>query len=286
MRARAPTAPAWQRLFCPKVSMSSRWSGRRGPLDEVASRPTTSTPSVLLGRPCRARSGHYHAPGGSGRPSGSSSSPRAQVVELRTRTIAALHALVITASDRMRERLRDLSLEALVQTCSAMRGSAQQSAEEFATTMALRATAKRVQALEAEARELEAQLKALVTKAAPGLLGRTGVGTVVAAQVMASWSHKGRMGSEAAFAKLAGVAPIEASSGQTVRHRLDRSGDRQLNRALHTVVLVRIRVDPRTKAYVARRTSEGKNSKGIMRCLKRYFARQLFRELEALPPLT
>lgn len=186
----------------------------------------------------------------------------------------------------MRERLRDLSLEALVQTCSAMRGSAQQSAEEFATTMALRATAKRVQALEAEARELEAQLKALVTKAAPGLLGRTGVGTVVAAQVMASWSHKGRMGSEAAFAKLAGVAPIEASSGQTVRHRLDRSGDRQLNRALHTVVLVRIRVDPRTKAYVARRTSEGKNSKGIMRCLKRYFARQLFRELEALPPLT
>jgi transposase len=91
--------------------------------------------------------------------------------------------------------------------------------------------------------------------------------------------------SEAAFAKLAGVAPIEASSGTVVRHRLNRSGDRQLNRALHTVVLIRMRQDPITKAYVARRIAAGKSTREIKRCLKRYVARQLFRELEAVSPL-
>jgi transposase len=101
--------------------------------------------------------------------------------------------------------------------------------------------------------------------------------------VIVSWSHRGRVRSEAAFAQLAGVAPVPASSGQTIRHRLNHSGDRQLNRALHTVVMVRMRQEPTTKAYVARRLAEGKTTREIKRCLKRYIARQLFRELEAMP---
>ena len=91
------------------------------------------------------------------------------------------------------------------------------------------------------------------------------------------------MRSEAAFAQLAGVAPIEASSGAVVRHRLSRAGDRQLNRALHTVVLTRTRQDPATQAYVARRTAEGKTIREIKRCLKRYVARQLYRQMERTP---
>jgi transposase len=102
-------------------------------------------------------------------------------------------------------------------------------------------------------------------------------------KVIVSWSHRGRVRSEAAFAKLAGVAPVEASSGLVICHRLNRSGDRQLNRALHTIVLVRMRQDPDTKAYVARRLEEGKSIREVRRCLKRYVARQVFRQLETLP---
>jgi transposase len=149
--------------------------------------------------------------------------------------------------------------------------------------MALRTTARRALACEDEAAELETQLDALVRRAAPRLLDRVGIGPVVAGQVIASWSHRGRVRSEAAFAKLGGVAPIEASSGTVIRHRLNRCGDRQLNRALHTIVLVRMRQDPETKIYVQRRLVEGKTIREIKRCLKRYVARQLFRQLESLP---
>lgn len=99
--------------------------------------------------------------------------------------------------------------------------------------------------------------------------------------MLVAWSHPGRLRSEAAFASLAGVCPIEASSGLTVRHRLNRGGDRQLNSAIHTIVLVRMREDSETKAYVARRTQEGKTPREIKRCLKRYVARQLHRHLTA-----
>src|SRR4029450_3430311 len=100
------------------------------------------------------------------------------------------------------------------------------------------------------------------------------------ATVLCAWSHPGRCRSDAAFAMLAGVAPIPASSGQTVRHRLNRSGDRQLNRALHTVALTRLRHDPVTQAYAKRRRAEGKTDREIKRCLKPYTARQLYRLLE------
>jgi len=97
--------------------------------------------------------------------------------------------------------------------------------------------------------------------------------------VLISWSHPGRLRSEAAFAMLAGAAPIEASSGRVVRHRLNRGGDRQLNRALHTIVMIRERYHEPTKRYVARRIAEGKSEREIRRCLKRTVARQLFRLL-------
>jgi transposase len=208
---------------------------------------------------------------------------RAQAIDFRTRAIAALHAMVTSAPDRLRERFRSLSLGGLLRTCAGLRGSSHQDSETFATTMALRATARRALACEAEAAELEVQLGALVRRAAPGLLDQVGIGPVVAGQVIASWSHRGRVRSEAAFAKLGGVAPIEASSGTVVRHRLNRCGDRQLNRALHTIVMVRMRQDGPTKAYVARRLAEGKTIREIKRCLKRYVARSLFRQLESLP---
>lgn len=211
---------------------------------------------------------------------------RAQAIEFRTRAIAALHALVTSAPDRLRDRLRILSLAELLATCAALRGSANQTSEEFATTMAMRATARRALACQTEAAELETQLAALVRHVAPSLLDHVGIGPVVAGQVIASWSHRGRVRSEAAFARLAGVAPIEASSGTVTRHRLNRCGDRQLNRALHTIVLVRMRQDPTTQSYVKRRLAEGKSVREIKRCLKRYIARQLFRHLESDPSTT
>jgi len=140
--------------------------------------------------------------------------------------------------------------------------------------------ARRIQALNAEAASLKADIAALVAAAAPWLLEVHGVGPISAAQLLVSWSHRGRFRCEAAFAALAGTNPIPAPSGQVVRHRLNRGGDRQLNCALHTVVLVRLRDDPETKAYVARRTAEGKSLRDVKRCLKRHIARQLFRLLE------
>jgi transposase len=115
----------------------------------------------------------------------------------------------------------------------------------------------------------------------PELLDQCGVGPIVAATVLCAWSHAGRFRSEGAFASLAGTAPIPASSGMTTRHRLNRLGDRQLNRALHVVVINRLRCDPETRAYVERRRKEGKSDREIKRCLKRYVARQLYRQLEA-----
>lgn len=115
-----------------------------------------------------------------------------------------------------------------------------------------------------------------------------GVGPVTAAQSVVSFSHPGRCRNEAAFAALAGTCPLPASSGRTVRHRLNRSGDRALNRAVHTIALTRMRSCARSRAYVARRTAEGKSSREIRRCLKRYIARELYRTLTramSSPPL-
>jgi transposase len=122
-----------------------------------------------------------------------------------------------------------------------------------------------------------------VREHAPTLLAEPGVGVISAAQLLNSWSHRGRFRSHAAFASHAGAAPIPASSGQTVRHRLNRGGDRQLNRALHTIVLSRLAHHAETRRYAARRAAEGKTPREIKRSLKRHLARRarrLFRLLE------
>jgi transposase len=131
------------------------------------------------------------------------------------------------------------------------------------------------------------QLRTIVDDIAPGLTDRYGVGPVTAAQAVVSFSHPGRCRTEAAFAALAGTSPIPASSGRTVRHRLNRGGDRALNCAIHTIALSRIRSCPRTRAYIQRRTAEGKTPREIRRCLKRYIARELYRQLtRSMTPAT
>lgn len=126
-----------------------------------------------------------------------------------------------------------------------------------------------------------AELATIVNDLASGLTDRPGIGPVSAAQAIVSFSHAGRCRNEAAFATLSGTSPLEASSGLTTRHRLNRGGDRALNSAIHTIARTRMRCDPATQAYVARRTVEGKSTREIRRCLKRYVARQLYRALTA-----
>jgi transposase len=131
------------------------------------------------------------------------------------------------------------------------------------------------------------QLLAIVNDIAPRLTSRYGIGPVSAAQAIVSFSHPGRCRNEAAFAALGGTSPIPASSGRTIRHRLNRGGDRALNRAIHAIAVTRIRSCARTRAYVARRTAEGKTPREIRRCLKRYIARELYRQLNhSMEPLT
>ncbi len=166
-------------------------------------------------------------------------------------------------------------------SCARLRTSPSQSAEHRCTVMALRSTARRALVLQAEADDLETELERLVVRVAPELLSQPGIGAVTAAQILCSWSHAGRLRSEAAFAALGGAAPIPATSGQTVRHRLNRGGDRQLNRALHTIVLSRLAHHEETRAYAARRRAEGRTPREIKRCLKRHLSRRLFKLLEA-----
>ena len=145
---------------------------------------------------------------------------------------------------------------------------------------ALRSLAPRIKTLTAEAADLQTSIRGLVEAVAPHLLDQPGVGPITAAQIYIAWSHPGRCRNEAAFARLAGVAPLEASSGQNTRHRLNRRGDRQLNRALHTIAVTRSRYCPHTQAYIAKRTAEGKTPREAQRCLKRYIARQIYRLLQ------
>jgi transposase len=211
---------------------------------------------------------------------------RQGAVVSRTRAICHLKALVVSAPDNLRRALRNLSTDELLNRSARLRTSPSQSTEHRYTVVCLRSCAQRALALEAEAVAHESQIEVLVRAMAPRLLAEPGVGAITAAQILCSWSHRGRIRSEAAFASLAGVAPIPASSGQTVRYRLNRGGDRQLNRALHTIVLSRLARDPETQAYAARRAEEGKTPREIKRCLKRHVARRIFKLLEAMPETT
>jgi len=191
-----------------------------------------------------------------------------------------LKALIVGAPEELRAELRGLATRRQVARCAALRDRPARSLEHRMTVRALRSTAQRIQHLAAEAAGLRVELERLVAAVAPWLLELPGVGPISAAHVLVSWSHAGRLRSDAAFAALAGANPIPACSGQVTRHRLNRGGDRQLNRALHTIVVARLRDDPQTRTYAARRTAEGKSTRDIRRCLKRVVARQLFKLLE------
>ncbi|MBF7737752.1 transposase, partial [Rhodococcus sp. FH8] len=207
---------------------------------------------------------------------------REQMTCERTRTINALTALVRTVELGVDAR-KSLTYSQLKEIATWRARS------EDATTATCRAEAvrlaKRIRALDAELVDNRKSLDALVKTNAPELTAAVGVGAVVAATVLIAWSHAGRVRSEAAFASLAGTCPVPASSGNTVRYRLNRGGDRRLNRALTTVVIVRMRVDPQTRTYVERRRGEGRTTKEIMRSLKRYVTRQLYRTLATAHPI-
>jgi transposase len=205
---------------------------------------------------------------------------RRSAVEARTAAQRQIQALVLAAPEPVRARFRGKTSNQAVTSASRLRILSHQDTETNATIGVLRSLARRVLELEAETNLHERAIVEIVRAWRPELLDECGVGPIVAATVLCAWSHQGRFRSEAAFASLAGVSPIPASSGITVRHRLNRRGDRQLNRALHVVVINRIRHDKETQAYVERRRAEGKSDREIKRCLKRYVARQLFRQLE------
>jgi transposase len=215
---------------------------------------------------------------------------RRAAVQASTDAQRQLHALVVTAPESVRARFRGKTTKKMIQVASrlrpgASRGRAGVNVDVVAAITVLHALAARIRLLDTEAHDHEKAILALVRSWRPDLLPVRGVGPIVAATVLVAWSHPGRFASDAAFAMLAGAAPIPASSGRTVRYRLNRSGDRRLNSALHTIALSRLKHDPATRAYAERRRAEGKTDREIKRCLKRYIARQLHRQLEHLPAL-
>ena len=213
------------------------------------------------------------------------SAAREGAVTARRAGLCQLRGLLVSAPEPLRAELRSLTRAQLLRRLAAVRPEGRQDPELRGTLLALRALARRVKALTAEERELAREIETLTRKLAPQLLAQPGVGPLAAAQVLISWSHRGRITSEAAFARLAGCAPIPASSGQTVRYRLDRGGDRRLNRALHMILVTRRRTHAPTIAYIERRIHEGKSRREAIRCLKRYLARNLYRLLENGSPL-
>ncbi len=199
-------------------------------------------------------------------------------VDQRADTQRQIKTLIVTAPDDLRERLRGLPVTELIITCANLRPDRSDAASPAtAVKIALRSLARRHQQLTTEIGDLDGLLDPLVAAINPGLLAANGVGIDVAGQLLVTAGHNhDRLVSEAAFAMLCGAAPIPASSGKTNRHRLNRGGDRQANKALYRVVICRLRWDPRTRAYMERRTKDGLSKKEIIRCLKRYVARELY----------
>jgi transposase len=210
---------------------------------------------------------------------------RRSAVDVRREALSQLRAVIVTAPEPLREQLRRLPTGALLDRCSRLRRT-HSTADALATRLVLRSLARRIQAATLEADQLEREILLHVRVLAPMLLDEPGIGPIVAAQLIVAWSHHGRLRSEACFARLAGVAPVPASSGRTQRHRLSRGGDRQLNRALHTIALHRRHHDPATRDYIARRIAEGKTAREATRLVKRYLTRHLYRLLEQQPAMT
>jgi len=215
---------------------------------------------------------------------------RQAVLVSRTKAINELKSLIVVAPEHLRAQLRGLSLDKQLDRVEQLHSPADATVEHRVTVLTLHSIAARIRFLLAQTAELDPELLALVKAhpAGPAQLAEPGVGPVVAAQLLVSWSHRGRVRNEAAFAALAGAAPLEASSGQRTRHRLSRGGDRDLNRALHTVAITRLRCHPESRDYETKRTSQGKTHRDVRRSLKRALARRLYRRIQAAtrPPNT
>jgi transposase len=210
---------------------------------------------------------------------------RKSAIQARTQAANQLHAVVSTAPEPLRSDLRELSLAALIERARKVRATIPKDAI-WATRRVLRGLAERWTALDDEVAGLDKELEALVKQTAPNLLELRGVGVEVAgALLVAAGDNPARLSDEAAFAAMCGVSPVDASSGRQQRHRLNRGGNRDANRALWVVALVRLRSEPRTRAYVERRTSQGLSKREILRCLKRYIAREIFKLLQDLHPV-
>jgi len=208
---------------------------------------------------------------------------RSGAVKARTAAINQLKGLLVTAPASLREALDGRSPPALVAACARLRPDQTALADPVqGTKAALVVVAQRIQLLDQEVTLADQRLATLVGRAAPRLLGLLAIGNDHAGQLLVTaGQHPERLRGEAAFAHLCGVAPIPASSGKTRRHRLHRGGDRDANRALHLAVVVRMRCCPRTRASVRRRTKQGLSKPEIMRCIKRYLAREIYHALVA-----
>ena len=212
---------------------------------------------------------------------------RQEITVASTAQASRLRALLLAGDDTDRRAARKALTSTALATLADRELPAHAGRDHAVRQAEIRRLALALGQARRQLKDNRTQLLAIVEDLAPGLTSRPGVGPVCAAQAIVSFSHPGRCHSEAAFAALGGTSPIPASSGQTVRHRLNRGGDRDLNRAIHTIALCRIRSCPRTRAYTARRTAEGKTPREIRRCLKRYIARELYRQLnQAMKPLT
>jgi transposase len=205
---------------------------------------------------------------------------RRSAIKARTQAINQLKAVILTAPAQLRVTLDGLSTAELLASCRRLRVTDTSDVVLAATKTTLRSLARRIAALTEEIDELDSDLRPLVAATAPQLLALHGIGTEVAAQLLVTaGDNPHRLHSEAAFAQLCGAAPLPASSGRSHRHRLNRGGDRQANHALHVIALTRLSSHPPTRAYAARRRAQGLSSSEIIRCLKRYIAREIHRLL-------
>lgn len=208
---------------------------------------------------------------------------RRGAVKARTAALNQLHGIIVSAPEELRGSLSDLGGQRLVSRCAAYRiGDASLAEPTLATKAALRAVARRVVALDEEIHVADSRLRTLTLATAPKTTALFGVGIEIAGQMLVTaGDNPERLRSEAAFAHLCAAAPIPASSGRSDRHRLNRGGDREANRALYMTVVTRMRRHEPTRACVTRRTKEGLSKSDIMRCLKRFVAREIFHAIVA-----
>lgn len=206
---------------------------------------------------------------------------RRTAVKCKRATLQQMHNTILAAPDEVRDQVRNLTRMQLLRTCAGWRPDQLAFRDPvIATKISLKSLSRRLLDLGDEIAELDRLITLLVEELAPGLLALQGVGIHSAGELLVTaGDNPERLRSEAGFAMLCGTSPIPASSGKTTRYRLNRGGDRRANSALHMIVVSRMRIDQRTKDYVQRRLSEGKSKREIMRCLKRYVARETYHTL-------